>query len=107
MAGPDFFSGKPFPNVLLVDLLNAAAVFLINAELAVTHLQRGFELQEIRAQSREVGAAAALGHISQRIQYEAGLHLSGEGAQMLRDLRGAHAAVAALRPLDGQQAHAC
>ena len=63
-------------------------------------------MQQVRAQRRDAGTAAALPHEVERVQHKAGVHLVGQRAQVLRDFGGAHAAVTALRPLDAKQAHA-
>ena len=106
MPRADLFALQPLPDVLLVDLLDVAAVFLVNAKLAVLHFQARLQPQEIGAQGCHAGAASALPHELQGVQHEAGGYLLPQALQMLGDLLCAHALVPALGALNGQQAHA-
>ena len=106
MAGANALSGQALGDVLPVDPVDVAPVFLIDVQLPAAHLQGGLELQQIGPQGGEVAAAPPLAHELQGIQHEAGLHLVGEAPQVFGDGGGVHPAVPTLRALDGQQAHA-
>ena len=95
VTGTHGFSGEAFGNVLFIDGLDSAAVFFVYAQLAAAHFQSRLEVQQIGPQRRDAGAAPAFPHELQRIEHEAGVHLVGEGGDMLRDLFGLHASVAA------------
>ena len=97
---------KALANVLLVDMLDAAAVFLIDDKLSVLHLQARFQVQEVGAERGNAGAASALPHELQRVQDKTRLDLAGQLAKVLGNLAGAHSPVTAIRALNGQQADA-
>ena len=106
MAGTDGFAGKAFCHILLVNGLHIAAIFFVNTELATVHLKSGLEMQQVRAERGDAGAAAAFPHELQRVEDKAGVYLVGEGGDMLRDLTRGHAAITALGRLDHKKTDA-
>ncbi len=62
------------------------AVFLRHAHFAVPHLDAGPQLQQIGAQQGHGGAAAALFHVIELFQNEAGVHTCGQRFKPADDL---------------------
>ena len=81
-----------------------APVFFTHAHLAVPQLNAGLQVQQVGAQSGHGGAAAALYHIVQTVQYKAGFHLFGVFVQGRHHIVQILHGTAQLQSLQNQQA---
>ena len=74
----------------------AAAVFFDYLQFAVDHFQCGLDAQQVCPEGQHTGAAAALGHKVQPIQYKAQLYPFGKALQPHRNVAGVRPSAAHL-----------
>ena len=73
---------QPVLDVIAETPGHRAPVFLHHLHLAVDDLNAGLQVQQIGAQGHDRGATAALDHVVQPAQQEAGLHPGGKGLEL-------------------------
>ena len=103
MLRQDVLALEPLGDVLAVDLVDRAAVFLADDEFALLHLQAGLELEQVRAQRRHARAAPALPHVLERVEHEARVHALRHLAQRRGNRGRILAGITQLRALQREQ----